>query len=93
MFIYIYYLFVIYLGENIKAVESHFPAINLILPLVLKRYGYSESLQPFRINKNVYIPPYVNFTAFVNQDAADEPPCHCGIDVHYRLKLRSGEKF
>ncbi|RIA99139.1 hypothetical protein C1645_811881 [Glomus cerebriforme] len=76
-------------GENIKAVESHFPATNLILPLVLKRYGYNENLQPFRINKNVYIPPSVNFNAFVNSDAADEPPCHCGIDIHYHLKLRS----
>ncbi|CAB4436394.1 unnamed protein product [Rhizophagus irregularis] len=76
-------------GENIKAVESHFPTTNLILPLVLKRYGYNDNLQPFRINKNVYIPPFVNFNGFVNSDAADEPPCHCGIDVHYRLKLRS----
>lgn len=76
-------------GENIKAVESHFPTTNLILPLVLKRYGYNDNLQPFRINKNVYIPPFVNFSGFVNSDAADEPPCHCGIDVHYRLKLRS----
>ncbi|CAI2162147.1 13799_t:CDS:2 [Funneliformis geosporum] len=76
-------------GEKINAVESHFPATNLILPLVLKRYGYNDKLQPFRIKKNVYIPPFVNFNAFVNSDAADDPPCHCGIDIHYRLKLRS----
>jgi|SRR6266540_1578683 len=81
------------LGEKINAVESHFPTTNLMLPLVLKRYGYNENLQPFRIKKCVYIPPFVNFNAFVNSDAADDPPCHCGIEIHYRLKLRSGNKF
>ncbi|CAG8546244.1 2252_t:CDS:2 [Diversispora eburnea] len=76
-------------GENIKASESHFPTKNLMLQLVLKRYGFNDKLQPFRIKKNVYIPPYVNFNPFVNPEAEDEQPCHCGIDVHYRLKLRS----
>ncbi|CAG8647794.1 12249_t:CDS:2, partial [Dentiscutata heterogama] len=75
-------------GERTNAIESHFPTNNLILPLVLKRYGYNDKMQPFRIKKKIYIPPSVNFNSFVSSDAADEQ-CHCGVDIQYRLKLRS----
>src|SRR5215469_672160 len=92
-FKHLYLVYASFIGEKIKAIESHFPATNLILPLVLKRYGYNENRQPFRINKTMYIPPYINVNAFVNSDAADEPPCHCCVDIHYRLKLRSGEDY
>ncbi|CAJ0922878.1 2652_t:CDS:10 [Entrophospora sp. SA101] len=76
--------------ERIKVDQSYFPTTNLLLPLVLKRYGFNESLRPFRIKKNVYIPPFANFNLFVNSDAADEQPYKYGIDnIHYKLKLRS----
>ncbi|CAG8670716.1 33959_t:CDS:2, partial [Racocetra persica] len=75
-------------GEKINAIESHFPTNHLILPLVLKRYGYNEQTRPFRIKKKIYIPASVNFNSFVSSDAADEQ-CHCGVDIQYRLKLRS----
>ncbi|CAG8466180.1 786_t:CDS:2 [Acaulospora morrowiae] len=75
--------------EKANAEECHFPEKNLMLPLVLKRYGYDDQMKPFRIKKNVYIPPFVNFSSFVDQEAADDPPCHCGIEIQYRLKLRS----
>ncbi|KAF0539109.1 cysteine proteinase [Gigaspora margarita] len=75
-------------GERTNAIESHFPTKNLILPLVLKRYGYNDQMQPFRIKKKIYIPASVNFDSFVNSDAADEQ-CQCGVGIQYRLKLRS----
>ncbi|CAG8571329.1 2427_t:CDS:2, partial [Acaulospora colombiana] len=76
-------------GEKINAANFHFPEKNLVLPLILKRYGYNERMKPFRIKKSVYIPPFVDFSSFVNREAADDPPCHCGIEIRYRLKLRS----
>ncbi|CAG8443182.1 8771_t:CDS:2 [Scutellospora calospora] len=75
-------------GEKTNAVESHFPANNLILPLVLKRYGYNDQMQSFRIKKKIYIPASINFNPFISPDAADDQ-CHCGVDTQYRLKLRS----
>ncbi|KAG9299268.1 hypothetical protein G9A89_013916 [Geosiphon pyriformis] len=75
-------------GEEIQAESFKFPDKGLILPLVLKRYAYDEQFRPFRIKKRVYVPPYVNFTAYVHSDAVDDP-CSCGIEHQYRLELRS----
>ncbi|CAG8454390.1 1845_t:CDS:2 [Ambispora gerdemannii] len=75
-------------GEQIHADTFQFPDKNLILPLVLKRYGYNDKYQPFRIEKRVIIPPSVNFNTFLNLEAVDEP-CRCNTEHRYRLQLRS----
>lgn len=69
--------------------DSSFPDTHMILPIVLKRYNFSNFGEGVKIKRRIEIPVTIDFNKFVNLNV-DDPMCPtCGHLIDWTLHFKS----